>query len=149
MTVKKKVVEFVGFQIVTTFAKLFYFAGLTALIPLVPLLFSPHQLVAAKYAFGIALGLILVGFILVYWFSQSKSVAFRALGFMTLTPGLLAVFFSYAGPNRMAAILRAFGEASPYLEKWVETYVPHAWLLAGIYIILGVLLVWLSYQVKK
>ncbi len=148
MKVQKNLAEFVGFQVVKVIARIFYFAGLTALIPLVPLLLSPHQLIEAKFAFGFALGMIFMGFLFVFWFSESKKVAFRALGFMTLIPGLLAVIFSFSGPRRMANFLRILGEASPFLEKWVESYVPNAWLLAGIYIIIGVGFIWLSEKVR-
>ncbi len=144
-TVKQQVV----FHVASSVAKIFYFAGLTALIPLIPLLLSPSQLVEAKYAFGFAIGLIFVGFLLVYWFSHSNKLALRSLGLMTLIPGLLAVLFSYMGPRRQANLLRSFGEASPFLEEWIRTYVPKAWLLAGIYIIIGVILIWLSERVRK
>jgi len=149
MRIKKKVEKAVKFQAVKLIAHFFYFAGLTALIPLVPLLLSPQQLVEAKYAFGIALVMIFFGFLLVFWVSHSKKTALRALGMMTLIPGLLAVFFSYTPPGKKAALLRMFGEATPYLERWIETYVPTAWLLAGMYTIVGVALVWFSYRVKK
>ncbi len=141
---KKKLSHAIEFQIVKYIAQLFYFTGLTALIPLIPLLLSPHQLIQAKYAFGFALGFIIFGFLLVYWFSASKKIALRVLGMTTLFPGLLAVFFSFAGPRRMAVFLRMLGDASPYLEEWISTYIPKAWLLAGIYIIWGVFLIWLS-----
>ncbi len=149
MKLKKKVERAVKFQVAKLLGQSFYFAGLTALIPLVPLLLSPDRLARVKVVFGVALALILAGFLFVYWFSGSKRIAFKALGFTTLVPGLLAVLFSYLGPRRMAKLLRSFGEASPFLESWIETYVPKAWLLAGIYIILGVWFVWISYKVKN
>lgn len=149
MKVQKRIAEFVGMQVVVTIARVFYIAGLTALIPLMPMLLSPEQLIAAKYAFGFALGFISVSFVFVYWFSESKKVAFSSLGYMTLIPGLLAVIFSFMGPRRMANFLRMFGEVSPYLEKWVESYVPKAWLLAGVYIIVGVFFIWVSEKVRR
>ena len=149
MKVQKRVAEFVGFEVVKIIAQVLYFAGLSALIPLVPLLLSPQEVVAAKYAFGIALGFIFGGFVLMYWFSESKKVAFRALGLMTLIPGLLAVVFSFMGPRRMTNFLGTFGEVTPFFEQWVETYVPKAWLLAGVYIIVGVFFMWISEKVRK
>ncbi len=149
MKVQKRIAEFVGLQVVAMIARVFYIAGLTALIPLTPMLLSPEQLIAAKYAFGFALGFIFLGFLFVYWFSESKKSAFSALGYMTLIPGLLAVIFSFMGPRRMANFLRLLGEASPFLEKWVESYVPKAWLLAGVYIIVGVFFIWVSEKVRR
>ncbi|HLF54727.1 MAG TPA: hypothetical protein VI612_03330 [Candidatus Nanoarchaeia archaeon] len=149
MPFKKRISRAVEFQLVKYIAQLFYFTGLTALIPLLPLLLSPYQLIQAKYAFGFALGFIVLGFFLVYWFSASKKVALRVLGMTTLFPGLVAVIFSFTGPRRMAIFLRMLGDASPYLEEWIKTYIPKAWLLAGIYIIVGVALIWLSEQAKN
>ena len=149
MKLQKRVGELVGFHIVTMIARAFYIAGLTVLIPLLPMVLSPQQIIGAKYAFGTALGFIALGFLIVFWFSESKRSALKALGFMTLIPGLLAVIFSFMGPRRMANFLNSFGGASPYLEKWTETYVPNAWLLAGIYIIVGVLFIWISEKVQR
>jgi len=145
----KKVERFVGLQIIEYIARFFYFAGLTALIPLTPLLLFPQKLVEAKVAFGIALTLIFIGFFIVYIVSHSKKVALRSLGLMTLIPGLLAVFFIYSGPRRITKLLNMFGEASPFLEKWITTYMPKGWLLASVYIILGCYLIWISYRVKR
>ncbi len=149
MKVKKEVTEFVGLQIVSWIARLFYFAGLTLLIPLIPLVFSPEKLVQARYAFGIALGSIVVGYVLIFWFSKSRKTALQILGLFTLIPGLLAVIFAYAGPRRMGEFLSMFGKVSPLLQLWIESYVPKAWLLAGIYIILGVALIWFAEKVRK
>ena len=110
---------------------------------LMPLILSPQQVIEAKYAFGLALGFIIFGFAIVFLISTRKR-AFKALGFATLIPGLLAVIFSFMGPHRMVNLLRRFGEASPYLDNWIQSYVPKAWILSGIYIIVGVTLVWLA-----
>ncbi len=146
---KKKVTEFVGFQIIKYIAGVLYFAGLAALIPLVPLVFSPVEFVRAQRAFLIALALILAGFLLVYWFSRSKKVALQSLGMMTLIPGLVGVFLLYSGPRRMSKLVAVLEEAPLLVEKYMTSQVPHAWLLAGVYIILGVLLVWFSYRVRN
>ncbi len=148
---EKQVSEFVGFQVVAGIAKFFYFAGLTALIPLVPLLFSPQELVEAKFAFGIALGSILLGFICIYLFSGKRYIAYRTLGLFTLIPGLLAIIFGFLGPRRVAELYRTIEVpfVDPLIEKWLQQSVPNAWLLAGIYIIVGVGFIWLSLKVKK
>ena len=149
MKVQKRLAEFVGMQVVAMIARAFYIAGLTALIPLIPMVLSPQEAIGARYAFGTALGLIVFGFLIVFWFTESKKSALNALGFMTLFPGLLAVVFSFMGPRRMAGLLSSFGQASPFLEKWAESYVPNAWLLAGVYIIIGVGFIWVSEKVRR
>jgi hypothetical protein len=146
---QKQVKEFVGFQAVLWIARFFYFAGLTALIPLMPLVLSPEKLVQARYAFGLALGSIVLGYVLLFWFSRSRKIALQNMGLFTLIPGLLAVIFAYVGPRRMGEFLNLFGKVSPLLQEWIDAYVPKAWLLAGIYIILGVSLIWIAEKAKK
>ncbi|VVB81334.1 Uncharacterised protein [uncultured archaeon] len=142
MALKRSIAELVGLQVVKIIAGTFYMAGLTALIPLFPLVFSPQELSNARYALFTAFGFILAGFLIVYWFSGSHKIALRALGFFTLIPGTLAVFFLFS-PYHMARLFRLFGEL-PYLEQYIHSYLPNAWLMAGIYITVGVFLVWLS-----
>ncbi len=149
MKLQKKVTELVGFEIVKYIAGVLYFAGLAALIPLVPLVFSPVEFVRAQRAFLISLVLIVCGFLLVYWFSRSRKIALRSLGMMTLIPGLVGVFLLYSGPRRMSKLVAVLEEAPLLVEKYMTSQVPNAWLLAGVYIILGVFLVWISYRVRK
>lgn len=146
---KKRVKRAIGFQLVKYLASFAYLTGLTSLIPLLPLLLAPERLINAKAALLTASAFVLVGFTMVYWFSGSKRVALRALGGMTLFPGLLAVVALFSGPRRMADFMRLFGEFSPLLEEWLSAYLPTAWLLAGIYIIVGVSLVFVSYEVRR
>ena len=138
---KRSVMDFLGLQIVKIIARTVYFAGLTALIPLAPLVLSPEKFVNAEYAFGVAFGLIFLGFFLIYWFSSRKE-AMRILGFMTLIPGFLGVIFLYA-PRHILKILGSFG-ISQHIQDYIFSNIPKAWLLCGIYIIIGVILVWLG-----
>lgn len=149
MQVKKKVAHFVAYQIVRYIAQFLYFAGLTALIPLLPLVFFPHELAAAKSLLLLSLVLIIGGFLIIYIFTKSKKHALRALGFTTLVPGLLAVIFAYIGERRMTIFLSDLGKMTPLVETYISTYVPKAWLLAGIYIIVGVALIWWGEQVRQ
>jgi len=149
MQVEKKVKEFAVLTVIKAIAQLCYFAGLTALIPLLPIFLSPTKLIEINYVLYGAVALILVGFFIVYFFAGSKQTAFRTLGYTTLVPGLIAVFTAYTGPRRMVKFMELFGDITPVVKFWIETHVPQTWLLAGIYIILGSGLVWISYQVKK
>ena len=141
-------VKHVKFQMVKFLAGLFYISGLTSLIPIVPLAFSPSSFAVLQYAFTIALFFIFLSFIFIYFFTSSKKKAFRELGFITLIPGLLAVFFSYAGPRRIALFIGLFQKLSPYVQEVLNGYVPKTWLLSGIYIIVGVSFIWLSEKVS-
>jgi len=145
--IKRKVWEFAVYEVITTIAKLVYFAGLALLIPLIPLVFSPFDLIGAKNTLGISIILIAVSFAIIYIFTKSKKVALRALGFMTLVPGFLAVIFSFLGPMRKAELLGHFSKA-PFVKEWVQEYVPNAWILAGLYIILGCALWYWSENIR-
>lgn len=148
MTLQKKVTHFVASRIIVYIGEVLYFAGLTALIPLLPLFLAPKEFLAARYAFVFALVFIFASFLGIYFFTKSKKTALRALGLTTLIPGLLAVVFAYIGERRMVIFLSKFGEITPLVEHWINTYVPKAWLLAGIYIILGVALVYWSEKAR-
>jgi len=145
---KKRITEFVGFQVVKFISGFVYMTGLTALIPLLPLVFYPEKLIGAKIALFTAVVMIFLGFLAVYWFSGSKRTALRSLGYMTLLPGFLGVLLLYS-PRHMARLLHMFGVVSVFIEEYVQFYVPKAWLLAGVYMILGVVLIWLSYRGKS
>lgn len=145
--IKRKVWELVIYELITTVAKIVYFMGLALLIPLLPLVFSPFDLINARNTLIVASVLIVVSFFIIYVFTKSKKVALRALGFMTLVPGFLAVFFSFMGPMRKAELLGHFSKA-PFVKEWVQEYVPNAWILAGLYIILGCALWYWSENVR-
>ena len=144
MTLKKKITRTIKAQILKLVAQIVYFTGLTALIPLVPLFLSPTEFIRAKYAVIAALIFIALSFILILWATHSKKQAFFTLGLMTLLPGLLAVLFAYVGERRMIIFVSKLGHVTPFVQHWVDAYIPKTWLLAGIYIIIGVVFVWIS-----
>ncbi len=152
---KKKVVHrinthgipIVKFQAISYVAHILYITGLTSLIPIVPLVFQNLSFV--NYAFWFAIGLVVLSFLVVFLFTKSKKQAFKTLGLMTLIPGLLAVFFAYIGIRRMALLIGYFRELSPFVQSWINNYVPNTWMLSGIYIIVGVGLIWISQLLRR
>ncbi len=149
MKLARRIGREIALEIVSIFAKILYFAGLASLIPLVPLVFHPAGFAVAKYALITSVVTIILSFLIVYWSYKSKKFAFRTLGFATLVPGIIAVLLLFAGPIRITSLLSVFGKVSPYLKEFINTQIPKAWLLAGIYIIIGVALVRLSYSTRK
>ena len=139
-------VRHVKFQAAVFVAHILYITGLTLLIPLVPVVFSPG-LIEAQYAFGTAVLLVIASFFTIYFATKSKKKAFYNLGFMTLIPGLLAVLFAYIRARRLGIFLGFFQELSPYIQEWINHSVPKSWLLSGIYIIIGVFFIWISEEV--
>lgn len=147
--VKREIVQFVEYRALLWVAKIFYVAGLAALIPLVSLILAPERLWDVKVAVIIAFGFIFLSFMIVFWFTRSKRESFEALGLMTLIPGLLAVVFAFAGERSFLGAIAKLGPASPILREWLDAYVPRSWFLAGVYILLGVGLLYVSQEVKR
>lgn len=147
--VQKRVVKFVEYRAVVFIARLLYIAGLTALIPLLPLVFVPDRLIEAKLALGFSIGLITVSFFTIFWFTHSKKESLRALGLMTLVPGGLALLFAYGGERALVNIIANLGPITPLVEDWLRNYVPKSWLLAGVYIMLGSALMYVGERVRK
>ncbi|PIN74694.1 hypothetical protein COV18_05740 [Candidatus Woesearchaeota archaeon CG10_big_fil_rev_8_21_14_0_10_37_12] len=147
--ISQKVGEQVVFQIIKYVAAAVYFAGLASLTPLIPLLLTPTELLQARQIVITAFGFVIVAFLLTLWASKNMKIAFRALGYMTLFPGLLTVITAYIGERRMLEYLSHFGEITPYIQEWIHQYVPTAWIIAGIYIILGVFFIWLGEKFGK
>ncbi|MBI4145853.1 hypothetical protein HY489_00790 [Candidatus Woesearchaeota archaeon] len=143
------VVKEVEYQAVLAIARILYVAGLTALIPLIPMVLSPQQLMAAKYGLLAALFLIIASFITVFLFTRSKKASVRAIGFMTIIPGFLAVAFALIGEKNLVGYLVKLGPVTPFVQAWLDNYLPKSWFLAGIYIILGVSLVYLSEKLRR
>jgi len=127
---------YVGFLVIRSIASLFYFTGLAALIPLVPALFAGGEVGGAV---AIATSLIVISFCTLYFFSGSRRVAWKTLGVTTMVPGLIAVVFLFIGKGRVQQIYEMLGILSPIIRTYVAEFVPKVWLLAGIYIMLGVL----------
>ena len=64
--IKRKVWELVIYELITTVAKIVYFMGLALLIPLLPLVFSPFDLINARNTLIVASVLIVVSFFIIY-----------------------------------------------------------------------------------
>jgi len=145
----KKVQDFVAFQIVQFIARIVYVAALALVIPLIPLVFSPLELVNARKILGIALFLVFVSFLIVFAFTNSKRKSLEALAYMTLIPGVLAIIFTLAGERRLLEFFATFGNASPVIQEYLASYVPTGWVIAGIYIILGGIFLFVSKKVRN
>lgn len=141
MTLKKKGKCFALFFVVLSFARFLYFAGLSSILPLMPLVFSPASFFELRLAFGIAVASMVSGFIVLWLYSRSRRFAWQSLGWMTIVPGVLSVFFLFSGSRRLAELYSWFGPVSPIVQEWFDAFVPKAWLIAGMYLIIGVFLV--------
>ncbi|MBS3147390.1 hypothetical protein J4219_00735 [Candidatus Woesearchaeota archaeon] len=140
MSISKKVLTYAKFGLVKWIARLFYVAGLTSLIPLIPLLLFPEHLATVKVLLVFSIAFVCMGFLLLLWYTQSFKRTIFNLGIMTLIPGLLAVIFTVLGEKKLILFVASFGKLSPLIQTYVQNYVPKGWFLAGTYILLGTLL---------
>lgn len=145
--IRKQARVFIFYRIISSIAQIVYFTGLTLLLPILPFVLSPAEFVRARWTFALAIFWIFLSFLIIYFFTSSKKQALRNLGFMTIIPGFIAVIFSFLGKQRTAELLSQASRIS-LVTSWIEAYVPSAWMLAGVYIILGCVLWYLSEKLK-
>jgi len=141
-----KAINFIIYRIISYFGSLFYFTGLTALIPLLPLVFINWQ--SVRFSLFSALFFIIIGFGIIISFSTYKR-ALRVLGWTTLLPGIIAVFFNFFGKNKFFSYISRLDFAEHLVENYINIYVPSSWFLAGIFIILGAFMVFLSEKLSS
>lgn len=137
MSLQKQVITYAKFGIIKWIARLFYVAGLTSLIPIMPLLLFPEHLATVKVLLVFSAAFVCMGFLLLLWYTSSFQKTLFNLGIMTLIPGLLAVIFAALGEKKLILFIASFGTLSPLIEAYIQTYVPKGWFLAGVYILLG------------
>ncbi len=131
-----------------------YFSGLTMLLPILgaawenglkPWLVSP-------YGFVIAFALILISIIVLAFIAGSISKLTRSLGWMMLIPGILALLFAAFGQTQVydwaGQHITGFATAEPVVNWFVEHAVPKVAYLGGMYILIGVCLVWIGNRIE-
>ncbi len=149
MSYKERLFDFLVYEVAAFIAHFVYFTGIAGLLPVMPLFLTPTKIFAAEKLIWIPLLLISSSFIVLFIATRSHIRTLRALGWMTLIPGLAGVVFSFVGERRLIIFLAKLGKVEHLIVHWIDGYVPRMWLLAGVYIIIGVVLVWLSYRLEK
>jgi len=118
------------------FAQAAYFAGLTALVPLVII---PTQ--KAPTYVSAAMGLIIFAILVLFIQKGTLGLTIRALGRLTTLSGVLAVLFLMFG--REASINFVSGVSSalaPLIRGYIENSIPSVWLLALGFLLIGIVL---------
>ena len=150
--VKKRVAEggLLSNLVVLMIVRLAYITGLTLLIPFIFLFLLPTDGVTLWQGTPptlliIATVLILVSFVIMFWHKQNMSRTFKALGLMTLIPGLVALLFALFGREAIFAVMQKYIFA-PGVETAITLYlnqaIPRIRILTISYMFLG-LLMWL------
>jgi len=146
--------RFVSEPLLHTGAHVGYFSGVSVLLPILgdawekgirPWIVSPN-------GFVIAFALILISFILLGFVAGSVSKLVRSIGWMMLIPGVLALVFMAFGQADVYAWagnhITGFTTAEPVFNWLVEHSVPKVAYLGGVYILIGICLVWIGNRIE-
>ncbi|MEM2916284.1 MAG: hypothetical protein QXT19_02935 [Candidatus Woesearchaeota archaeon] len=138
-----------------TSAHIGYFSGVTMLLPILSDAWqkSIKPWVMSPSGFFIALGLILISLILLAFVAGSISGLIKSVGWMMLIPGILAVIFAAFGQSTVygwaGQHITGFATAEPLVNWFVEHAVPKVAYLGGVYILIGVCLVWIGRKIDS
>ena len=143
--IERKVESFALGQLANWVARIFYIAGLTAIIPII-LLFKFEKFFDATII--VACLCIFSSFVLLYTCTRSKRKALRGLGHMTLIPAILALIFAVFGRSWIRLIFGKYPQIGVEVERYLEIYVPSAWIITLIYLALGLSFLYWGQRVK-
>jgi hypothetical protein len=137
-----------------TGAHLGYFSGLTMMLPILseswqksikPWLVSPN-------GFLIAAGLVIVSLVLLAFVAGSISKLVKSMGWMMLIPGVIAIMFAGFGQANVYDWandhITGFATAEPVVDFLVEHSVPKVAYLGGMYMLIGVALIWVGRRIE-
>ncbi len=142
-------------SVLHTGAHLGYFSGVSMLLPILGTAWekSIKPWIASPGGFLIALGLIIASIILLGFVAGSFSSLVKGIGWMMLIPGVLAVIFTMFGQTTVydwaGQHITGFASAEPVVDWFVEHSVPKVAYLGGLYIIVGVCLVWFGRRIDS
>jgi hypothetical protein len=126
-----------------------YTTGLTLLIPFVVLRLQPEDLKlvpvgTSPMLLWVAIGLLVVAFIVRLWATGSLSDTLKGLGFLTFLPGFVGILVWLFGRdwllNRFATTVPTFEEVRPAIELYLDRAVPQVAYLTVGFFVAGVLL---------
>lgn len=137
-----------------TGAHLGYFSGLTMMLPILseawqksikPWLVSPN-------GFLIAAGLVIISLVLLAFVAGSISKLIKSMGWMMLIPGVIAIMFAGFGQANVYdwanSHITGFATAEPVVDFLVEHSVPKVAYLGGMYMLIGVCLIWVGRRLE-
>ncbi|MEM2916716.1 MAG: hypothetical protein QXT19_05175, partial [Candidatus Woesearchaeota archaeon] len=137
-------------------ARLLYIASLTSLVPFGALLLTsaPAQVpVRLGYLPVTALALFGLSALLLLCYHRSLARTLSSLGWMTLLPGLVALFFIIFRRDRgfgmLSWLVVGFGKIEPALNAYLERTLPKLWVFIVGYIIIGFVLVYFAGKIEK
>lgn len=142
--------------IVGFIAKLLYFSSLTALIPFGAMILTQKtESLPATLRFLPITALALLGFSVLMLLFHHKSLAhtLASLGWMTLLPGIGAlgfmIFNKAAVFNVLNSAIFGFSKIQPYVAAYLDSALPKVWIVIGVYILLGFILVYIAGRMES
>ncbi|MEM4246816.1 MAG: hypothetical protein QXR48_04165 [Candidatus Woesearchaeota archaeon] len=103
--------------------------------------------------FIVAVGLIFASLVVLAFVAGSISGLFKSVGWMMLIPGALAIIFSMFGQANVydwaGQHITGFATAEPVVKWFVAHSVPNVAYLGGVYILIGVCLVWIGRRIDS
>ena len=138
-----------------TGAHLGYFSGISLLLPILGQAWEQHvrPWLVSPHGFVIAGALILVSIVILAFIAGSVSKLTRSIGWMMLIPGIIALVFAGVGQEQVyhwaENSVTGFATVEPAMSWFVEHAVPKAAYLGGIYILAGVMLIWIGNKIES
>lgn len=137
-----------------TGAHLGYFSGISLLLPIIGQSWEQHvkPWLVSPNGFLIAGALILVSVVILAFVAGSMSKLTRSVGWMMLIPGVIALVFAGIGQQQVYGwaenTITGFAVVEPVMGWFVEHAVPKAAYLGGMYILAGVILIWIGNKIE-
>ncbi|MEM4239576.1 MAG: hypothetical protein QXM31_00585 [Candidatus Woesearchaeota archaeon] len=132
-----------------------YFSGVTMLLPILGDAWdkSIKPWAISPYGFLVAAGLIVISLVILAFIAGSISKLIKGVGWMMLIPGVLALLFAAFGQTTVydwaGQHITGFATAEPLVDWFVEHSVPKVAYLGGMYLLVGVCLVWLGRRIDS
>ena len=157
MQVKKRE-SFIAKWVVRIIATFVYAFSLSIIIPLALVALFPEYLwppvVYAKSVIFLAVGLVFLSAFVLYMYTKSVGQTLFQLGLVTFFPGFLALIFSFFSRDLVFGFIEKyvlnFVLIEPYIKSYFSLVLPRVIILAIVYLVLGVILIYLGItQLRK
>jgi len=135
-------------------AHLGYFSGISLMLPILGEAWQSQikPWIVSPYGFIIAAGLVLISIVILGFVAGSVSKLTRSIGWMMLIPGIFALVFAGVGQEQVyhwaENSVTGFATVEPAMSWFVEHSVPKAAYLGGLYVLAGVVLIWVANRIK-
>ncbi len=142
--------------LVSWIARVPYIASLTSLIPFGALLITsvPAQIsVELGYLPRSALALLGMSALILLCYHRNFAHTLASLGWMTLLPGLGALFFMIFRREQVFGLLSrfvvGFGKIEPAVNSYLGRALPNLWIFIAGYIVIGFVLIYFAGRIES